>query len=303
MKSSLQPQPESGEEYLPAHGPFYPPRARWYARGWYWGHRVKRALVGEWTFSHGLDTRAVIWSLLVPGYIFHATGFPRTARIVWSIYGASMLVFLARLGHTSSDAGYMFMLSAHATSLAQLVTQALDVRRMRMRIVIALASVFCAAVLLYLPARSWLLQHVAMPMNVGGTVIVVRPTISPATLKPGDVVAFEIIAANEEGARRQAGFGLDKVLALPGDEISFARGVFIVNGQAHAAPPYMPDKGTLRLREKEWFIWPGSFKISFNGANGREGAVALRLSAARVPEERLVGRPYRWWFGRAQKQL
>jgi hypothetical protein len=47
-----------------------------------------------------------------------------------------------------------------------------------------------------------------------------------------------------------------------------------------------------------WFIWP-ELDISNRGVNLRNVQQALRGLAV-VDRERFVGRPYRWWFFRAQ---
>jgi hypothetical protein len=80
----------------------------------------------------------------------------------------------------------------------------------------------------------------------------------------------------------------------------FGDGKVQVNGSIHALPESSHEWPPLEVPEFCWFIWP-EMNISNRGANLKDVQEAM-LGLALVDRGRFVGRPYRWWFFRAQDQ-
>ena len=92
--------------------------------------------------------------------------------------------------------------------------------------------------------------------------------------------------------------GAGPALGLPGDRLVFGNGMVQVNGSVHPLPGSSRELEPLDVPEFCWFIWP-ELDIANPGIAFRDVQQVIR-GLALVDRERYVGRPYRWWFFRAQ---
>lgn len=90
----------------------------------------------------------------------------------------------------------------------------------------------------------------------------------------GDVVAIQMV-----GGRT---YYLKRILAIPGDKVSFSNGVLIING-AHVKEPYIRTACNWSLPEIA--LGPGEF---FVAGDNREGPIETHLAGI-VRRERIVG--------------
>jgi hypothetical protein len=134
----------------------------------------------------------------------------------------------------------------------------------------------------------------------------VQKLTSPGVIKRGDWVMYSLQNLNsgdphrEGGAvRSQAGYGLEPVLAVAGDSVTFSTNSFAVNGVEHPLLPHMPNSGEVIVPEKNWFIWP-ELGISGHGNTSEASISDAMLRLATVPENQFVGKPFKRWFWRKQ---
>ena len=130
--------------------------------------------------------------------------------------------------------------------------------------------------------------------------VVVHRTAS-SSIRRGDRVAYQIIEDRAGVARVyiDEGFGIDRVLASPNDRVRFAPGKLFINGQPRAALPHMPTGGEFVVPEKIWFIWP-TLTIRLQRGVPESDVSAAFQRLAMVPENEIVGKAFKSWFGRKQ---
>jgi hypothetical protein len=246
-----------------------------------------------------LSLIATLVSLLIPGMALYCRGRRFWGKLVMTASVILSLIFLAGLGYPAGNLAFGCMLSLHVTSVSFLFEAWLRTVGFRYRILVSVGSLLVFGGLLYLPARDLVQNHCFVPLRVNERVVVVHPC-SAASIKVGDAVAYEMMGAeNHDQVIAEAGFGFGPILAQSGDQIQFQRGQFTINGQAFPAAPGMPKSGDLTVPQKHWFIWP---KMSMSGhGNVSSSAISsTMLRLATVPEDNLVGKPYKSWFGRRQ---
>ena len=151
---------------------------------------------------------------------------------------------------------------------------------------------------LYLPVRGWFHEHVAMPLRVQERVIVINPRVPAAAVQRGDVVAYRIPASRYRNIFVREGEGLGPVWAMPEDVVAFGDGTVSVNGKARPLSASRKEWGRLTVPEDCWFIWPDLDIVNRGVAAGWVEHTLREL--ALVPQRQMVGRPYGWWFFRAQ---
>ena len=112
-----------------------------------------------------------------------------------------------------------------------------------------------------------------------------------------------MVACRTEGlwgqVRIHDGYLLDRIIAVPGDEIAFEPDEFLVDGARYPSLRLMPTSGRLVLREKTWLIWPSLRKITRNNVSDETIAASV-LQLAMVSRDQIIGKPFHYWFFRKQ---
>src|SRR5436190_21397028 len=108
----------------------------------------------------------------------------------------------------------------------------------------SLAVLFVVGQLIYATGLRLFQRHLFMPLRWNERVYVVNPRARIGDLHRGDLVAVHTDRIfGEDRVSIREGYSLDKVLALPGDDVSFHREGIRVNDTADVRKPMMPVEG------------------------------------------------------------
>lgn len=284
----------------PSSSPYYPPRARWRLPFAAIGNRIRRWL-GRWRLRWPTARQAVNFclQLLVPGLTFYFTGLTRIWRltIISSIVG--IVVLIIWLGYIASDLAWLIIISAHGVSVSHLLTTTMKLKRGLNKLIVTFATFFVLIALVYEPARRAFYSHIALPLRTPHGVVVVNPRAKFAQIERGELVAYRIGSVARSGFIVQGGYGLGLVLAKPADKVRFDSDTLMVNNVVRGRLATMPAAGEVTVPEKSWLIWP-EIGIQIYGQVHPEQLAQQLLEIAFVDQERVVGKPYSWWFGRKQ---
>lgn len=281
-------------------GEFMPPRAGRLSRFRLRTDRLRRQLgLSYLRYPEWPMLRPIAISLLVPGYGFYAAG--RLAFGMGAIAAGAVLILVhfLFLGYPIAGVAFGLLVSLHVTGLLFLLEPKLRQLTPGRRILNSLLVVFVFWVLFYLPVRGWVQRHVFFPVRVEDRVMILGSGVNPATLRRGDLVAYENVERRLfEGILLDRGLLFGPVLAVPGDVVEFRHDRYLVNGQSHPSLPHMPENERLKVAENCWLIWP---KVTISRAGYSEAAISGFIrSAAMVGPEQLRGKPLSYWFWRKQ---
>jgi len=284
---------------------YYPPRARWYTRLFLVpGARARRRLhLEKFQMPGALSLTQFFLALAVPGFAFFVLGRRILGRLLVAGYALGTIVFVVGLGYPVSSLAFGLMMSVHATSIIFLESLWLAKDRFGVRLFAGFCTMLAVWGLLYAPALSLVENHWLIPLRMGNQVLVVKRTAGNS-LHRGDRVAYKISEERAWSAREnrvyvRAGFGIQPVLALPGDHVRFEHRKVFVNDRSFAAVPYMPEDGEFVVSEKTWFVWP-AFDINLHGAIAQSDISGTFQQLAMVPEKEIIGKAFRYWFWRRQ---
>jgi hypothetical protein len=279
---------------------YYPPRARWYARTFDLGARVRRRLWLDRVRLPPVKSLAgCLGSIAIPGYGFYARGRRLWGELARAISTLSAAIFITELGRPLGNIAFGLIISIHAAGLAYFCEPLLVGVRFRFRVLCSVAFVAALYMLLYLPVRNVVEHHWLAPLQVNGKVMVVQKFRAAPTLQRGVLIAYTI----HEGGDHQAGYvvgglGVTPVLAVAGDRVRFEPDRFEVNGIPQARMATMPTSGELIVPEKHWFVWP---ELAMGGHGGPPAALdQLLLRLAIISEDQFAGRPFKRWFWHRQ---
>ena len=283
--------------------PYYPRRARWYSHLFYLGLATRHRLaLDRIRLPRNITIWGIIPGILIPGLAVYIRGPCLWGKIALSACALLFLLFIVWLGHPFGNYAFGLMLSIHASGFVYYCRPMLLGKDSWHRILFTIAILLGLGLLLYAPTRSVIQNHLLTPLRVSNHVIVVQKNTTAKGVKRGDWIAYTLsghIFSNHgyEDSYGRNGMGLGPVLALPGDRVEFSAKTFSVNGVPQPLLPHMPTSGNLVVPENHWFIWP-SFSISGQGNEAR--IEELMMSAATVPEDQFVGKPFKRWFWRQQ---
>jgi hypothetical protein len=225
----------------------------------------------------------------------------------WSFLAAYVLagvVFVVALGFLAAGVAYGLLIGLHATSIIFVEGLWLKESSLKVRLGMALLTLFAVWGLIYSPIVNYTQSHWFMPLRMGKHVIVVRSRVAPNSIKRGEWLAYEISGDEYRGQHAagtylESGFGIDPVLALPGDRLRFTREALYINDQPLPLQPHMPVQQELVLPGKVWFIWP-RLGVSRDGFWTEANVSATKQRIAMVSQNQIIGRPFKRWFGRQQ---
>jgi hypothetical protein len=283
---------------------FYPPRAprgRFFRDRWY---RLRRALKTEKIEAGYYRVRPSMLAFLVPGYGLMAAGRRIYARAVVIGWLTLALVFLIWMGYPEGNLAMGLMVSLHATSAIALFLRTVTAETLSQRLGLAALVLGGLLALLYLPFTHWVLPRILIPLDNEGRVVIVRVGGNPDNVRRGDWVAYRTVGTyNYAGVRVVEGYGLEQVLAVPGDTIRFHETHYEVGATSYPRRVHMPQEGEWQVEPDCWIIWP-RLERRGNNAQNMEGAVGVVWrDLAHVPQENYIGRPMKRWFWRKQKLL
>jgi hypothetical protein len=243
----------------------------------------------------------VVAAALIPGLAYQLTGPRWVAKAIWIAFGILGLVFLAGLGTFLAEAAFGLMICTHVVSASHLMRPLMRQNRLALQLVFGVILFMAFSLWVYIPVRGWFQNHVAMPLRIQEQVIVINPRIDTTAVRRGDRVAYRIPGSRRRGIIVQEGLGLRPVWGMPGDQVVFGDGILRVNGMERMVSASRRDWGQRTVPEECWFIWPDFDMVNRGVA---ESGLADRLrDLAFVEQGHLVGRPYGWWFFRAQGSL
>jgi len=267
---------------------------------------VWEGLPWPWSGSgSGFSWRPLAWSI-VPGLGHIRYSNRLTGTLLLAGWAGMLALAAATLG---SGAGAWFVAVAvaiHATALLLFLAPAIASLSAARRALVGLILFLGLRYVLYAPV-GWLGQRFYVPFPVQGSqpggvirngdgVLVEGPWIRPDRFQRGDLVLYRI----------QNGFGLDRVVGVPGDEVSVQSGVLKINGRvpAEAAMPLGGLAGihTLQIHVNpgEYVVFPSQLSLQVLGPINVDAVLA---ELCRVRENDVVGRAvlrtYPWSrFGR-----
>ena len=249
----------------------------------------------------GVPFLHAVGGFLIPGAAFWFRGLLLIGTADFLAALILLTVALVFLGNGISNLGFGLLISVHAVGLIYLFEPWLVGRSFGARVALSLAMVILLSGFLYLPVRNFVQSHWAMPLQSNGRIVIVQvlPQTQKGKLiaKRGEWLAYTVNAESKDGVYILGGYGLGQVLAGPGDKVRFTAGAVEINGVAQARALSMPRSGDVIVPEKHWFIWP-DFAIGGHGYGPDASSVLLRM--AMIPEQQLVGKPFKRWFWRRQ---
>lgn len=286
--------------------PYYPPRARWYGRFFYWGLATRHRLALDRIYlPKDITIPGLIGALLVPGLAVYLRGPRFWGKIALGVCAALFLCFVIWMGYPLGNYAFGLMISVHASGFAYYCNPFLREREFSTRILFTVAVLIGLGLFFYAPLRGALQHHWLTPLRMNGHVIVVGKFASAADVRRGDYLmySFPDISSGDPhdgGAiRMRSGFGYGPVLAVAGDRVIFSTNSFSVNGIEHPLLPHMPQSGSVNVMENQWFIWP-DLGISGHGNTSETTISETMMHLALVQENQFVGKPFKRWFWRKQ---
>jgi hypothetical protein len=261
------------------NSPYYPRRARWYARIFYFGGAIHRGLtLDRICLPKEITIGGLIGGILIPGLAVYLRG-PR----LWgkaAMAGCALLsaIFIVWLGYPAANLAFGLMLSIHTTGLVYYCGPGLVNKPFRFRILFTIGTMLVLGSLFYAPLRSTIQHHWLMPLRVGDRVIVVSVRTTPDSLKVGDWAAFRSSAAGGE-IRQEGGLVFGPVIGLGGDHV-----------------------GSVDVPEKHWLIRAEFIRYYRHEgfATWNNATEQMTIVPTIVSREEFVGRPFKRWFFRKQ---
>jgi hypothetical protein len=301
---------------------FLPPRARGVTavRRVRWRFRSLLSRVAAQWSAMAARARAALhpdvnWSVLfwsiLPGLGHVRRGRTRTGFAFLAIW--SLLLVLAA-ANTGSSAAWLYAGAAvgfHCFVLSLLLAKALSEQPLGRRLQIGLVIYLVLVAFLYGPALLLSRQLFRLlPLNgVRHTEVIANGDVilysgrwtTPNDFSPGDLVVYRIPAQGSGGVRIEGGWGLDRIVGLPGDRVSSDGSELRVNGMVQ--PPERSPVGGLSampafeliVDRGEYAILPSTLNWRAQGAGHavREMTDRMIVAVSRVRQEDLVGKA--WW--------
>ena len=275
------------------------------------------ALTGKYMFARkipdarilldGLDfplgLRNALLSFVIPGFVFRAFGYQLVGKIAMMGCGLGSLIFFVWLGSHAANLSFALILSLHVTSISFLLVRMQPGLSFTFRILTTLCLFLALTSVYGFFQRKF--SEVFIPMRIGSNVVVVKA--APArNIHRGEWIAHRIGTGSQlfqnasfHGAIQiRNGYGLDRVVAGPGDVVRFRPEDFQVNDQTFPRGNHMPTNGEIVVSEKQWFAWP-QFALQNNNIPEVEISNVM-LAYSIISEEQFVGKPFKRWFGRRQ---
>jgi hypothetical protein len=248
----------------------------------------------------GLSKVGFVLGFVVPGYAPWNLGSVRLGRVLMAGYGVSVLVFAVALGYLGGSIAYGLMIAAHAISIIYLENYCLRKSwDFGHRFGLAFLTLIAVWLVVYHPAMQYLEHRWIVPLRTPSGVVIINRAPSPSSVRRNDWIAYRIEEKNGGGFHLSSGYGVERVLGMPGDRIEFTQSHMVIEGSRYPRRPGMPVLGELVVREKHWFVWP-NLAITLRGQGVEQYAVPIVNAMGIVSETNYLGKPFVHWFGRHQ---
>jgi len=283
-------------------------------RGWYWFRTRLPTLPGLLPHWRPLTFEPVAWralalTLVVPGLGHLREGHRRFGWVLLGLWLAFLLAAVVTVAGPWSIWWLMGAIAVHATALTSLQAANLAFERILVRMLFGALLFLGLQWLVYVPITR-LVEHVVVPLQLvnfasgpvlsnNDGILYEGPWVRPATFARGELVVYSIPAFGTEGRHGgyfvPEGFGVDRVLGLPGERVQSRDGVLTING-VPAEPPVTPLGGwpfaldDVTLGPYEYAIIPSQLALFVPNAmrGGLPSGVVRHLTV--VSQERILGR-------------
>ncbi len=285
--------------------PYYPQRARWYSRFYYWRMAARRVLaLDRIHVPRELSVLGFVGGFLVPGLAVLLRRPRYWGMLAMATCAVLFLFFMVWLGYPSGNFAIGLMISIHVSGFAYYCSPVLRNQDFWHRILFTTAIFLSLVLLLYAPLWNVIQNHWVMPLRTNGEVVIVGKIIPAGDIRRGDRIAYTLSGYHfsnhfGQGVSSQKSLALGAVLAAAGDRVEFSTDKFTVNGVTRPSLPHMPDSGNLVVPENHWFIWP-NIAITGNWNVGEANISTAMLQMADVTENQYVGKPFNHWLWRKQ---
>ena len=233
----------------------------------------------------------------------------------------SLYLAVEGYGDQSGSIPFGIAIAIHSASVGAYVQTAWPAPTTLFRIV-RQTGIALAVMLLSILSIPRLLSVIVLRVPVSGGVLLINPHAHSAPYAHGERMAFRLRSygttlgtglpddgdetepepdafqhrVTVNGIDINPGLYLGRVLALPGDRVSFTPGFFSVNeGPRQPALPLMPPAGHVTVPTACILVWPVETTI---WAPHGPGNWSLPPEALLLRKSALVGRPYKRWFWR-----
>lgn len=258
-----------------------PPRASRWALGTAWHRRwhalrsamraIRRACLRKYTTTYTpVRWEAVVWSL-IPGMGFIKYGNKLTGHLLLGGWSLMFLLFLVELGRVSGEWCLAVAVLLHAAGMLAFLGAELSWHGVITRALLGILLFVGLRFVLYQPVFA-LARGLYVPMQVqgllagsivenGDTILYEGRWLRPEAFQRGDTVVYEIHAVAGHMYYLQGGFGLDRVVAVPGDRVDMRSHVLYVNDQPADDAQLPLGKGNMWQMEDPILLGPGEYLI------------------------------------------
>jgi hypothetical protein len=247
----------------------------------------------------GISICGLAGSFLLPGLGFYLRSRV-WGKLAFTTCAVLAINFVIWLGYPVANFAFGLLLSIHVSGFTYYCSPWLSSETLGKRMFVAILLTISLSALIYFPLRNAMQERYFMPLKVENRVVVFRRMFSASAVKRGDAIAYTLEEIYADNVHAHGGLTTGKVLAMPGDQITFTPSSFIVNGQALPRLEDMPTAGGVVVAENYWFIWPNLARIGGHGNVSEATISSIMLQMANVPQEKFAGKPYNRWFGRHQ---
>lgn len=246
----------------------------------------------------------VFWSI-VPGLGHIRSQRGTTGKLLLCAWLILLAMALLTVGRGESWLFLSGAIALHTATMLALLRPELVYAGVLRRILLGTTVyiiLFCAV---YIPV-GWFAQRFYVPFTTTGirssatiqngeTVLYQGSWLRPHWFHRGDLVMYRLGGGPIAGSGYvlQDGFGLDRIVGLPGDRISLSKGTLLVND----LPPDRPDpvlgkipnsfESTVTLADDEYFIIPSQLNLV---VHGRVPVGRLLGQLSRVRRDNILGR-------------
>lgn len=212
---------------------------------------------------------------VIPGWGHYRLGYRKFAWMFLGVWLTLLVLTLLLQGGEGGWPVYFMLVGWHGLVISLILAKPLQHQPVLRRACVGLLAYLFLNFCLYLPA-GWLITGVFVPFTAtgisnsntlrdGDTVIHSGRWNRPDAFTPGDLVVYEIRPVIVAGAYIRGGMGIDRIVAGPGDSVSYSGSTFSVNQfqiDASRAPlRHLPwvRPFTVTLSADEYFVAPSLF--------------------------------------------
>jgi hypothetical protein len=255
----------------------------------------------------GLSWSNLVWSIL-PGLGQIRMGQRSLGWVILSAWIGILLLAAAAIGTSICMVLCLAAVSVHSLAVSLVLSEPLRALTLLRRAIVGITLYVVLLVALYRPAalvgrgvfRVLPVQgvHATATVANGDALLYGGRWMRPSELGRGDLVVFEVPALSGDGVITQGGFGVDRVVGLPGDRVRTDGHSVWVN-DAELTGDALPLRGAKNLPPLElsagpgeYIILPSTLRWQTNGPAGAQVTRRMISDVARVSGPEVLGRVY-----------